>query len=172
MIKSDDASSDPEWLASIRAAVQGYEFVYGQDSDCRALAFWTVETAKQMGFAAVVKNESTRLLMASGSIKGSDRTANTEGDVCWFFREHFWTEIEGQEYDPLFDRMGTPQFDRESGSSTYRGCQMFRFESGRWLVAKDNAAIGANAVFADGQAARQFIESKTPNYNDDDDWDA
>jgi hypothetical protein len=120
---STQANTSKLKLELVRAEVTKLEFKYGQGSDCKMLAMETIDIAKRQGIKATLKELQKPMLVEKGKIKGDTRQSNTEGKNMWFFQEHFWCEIEGIVYDPLFNQLGKPNMiDLETNRPNYKDC--------------------------------------------------
>jgi hypothetical protein len=106
-------------------------------------------------------------LRAAGRIKGTDRESNTAEMPMWYFQEHFWCEIEGIEYDPLFGTTGSPPMQSDPETTTYRDWYIFEFKDGKAVV-EQGAPEGRQAsVFKNKKQAQQFVDTMTPGYTSD-----
>ncbi len=144
------------------------DFKYGDGSDCGQLMEWTLELARENGIKAKKKEESGSMLVKMGRIQGDAResnTNNTEGEKMWSFKQHFWCEIEGIVYDPLFDRDGPVNIDKESSSGRYREFLVSKFESNKFMVhAEEHYGIKCDTVFQSEDQARAFVDKVREDY--------
>ncbi|MDZ8221748.1 hypothetical protein [Nostoc sp. ChiVER01] len=154
-------------LELVKEEVRNMNFQYGQGSDCRKLAMDTINLAKSKGIQATLKELQKAMLVDKGRIKGDARQSNTAGKEMWYFEEHFWCDIQGIEYDPLFDKRGTPEMDLEKGDRlSYRDCYISEFASGKAMVhSSPHAGIDADTVFRSLKEAKAFVKETYMNYS-------
>lgn len=162
------ANTPKQKLELLRTELKKLDFKYGQGSDCRMLADKTINLAKGNNINATEakrKEQQKAMLVEKGTIKGDTRQSNTAGVEMWFFQEHFWCEIEGIEYDPLFDKQGTPSMDLESERPSYKDCYISKFDSGRAMVHEaSHCEITADTVFQSYEDAKAFVDEKNKDY--------
>ncbi|WP_375505570.1 hypothetical protein [uncultured Nostoc sp.] len=157
-------------LELVEAELKKLEFKYGQGSDCRKLAMDTIDLAESKGIKATLKQLQKGMLVEKGTIKGDTRQSNTAGKEMWYFEEHFWCEINGIQYDPLFDKRGKPNMDLESERPNYKECYISKFNSGKAMVHESRHSempITADTVFQSYEEATKFVDKRNPNYNSD-----
>lgn len=157
-------------LELVKEEVRKIDFKYGQGSDCRKLAMDTIDLAKSKNIKATLQEMQKAMLVEKGTIKGDTRQSNTEGKEMWYFEEHFWCDIQGIEYDPLFDKRGTPEMDLERERPNYKEVYISKFNSGKAMVHESRHCeipITADTVFQSYQEATKFVDDKNPNYTSD-----